>query len=240
MDLAGFQQWLNAHGARNSLSGLPIKVDGLKGNETRSAIFGVFANPNAPAVTELQIAQSAVRLGCSTNQLKAVAQVESAGGGFLPGGLPKALYERHYFWKRLKIKIPFLSDPTPGGYTLDADKDGLNDSWEKIADAAMIDPISAFESASFGKFQIMGAWAGVRDKAGTPRMGYANAIEFAYALSRSEAAHYDALTRFIVMNDLQDELRRLSVDAADCLPFARGYNGPKQKGYDARLAGAMR
>lgn len=231
MTLADFQRWLNAHGARNS-AGRPIAVDNLRGNETRNALFSTFANLRAPAATPLDIARCAARLGCTDRQIRAVASVESAGGGFQDDGLPKALYERHYFWRRLKIKIPLLSDPAPGGYTTDADKDGLNDNWEKLADAAMRNPIAAFESASFGKFQIMGAWA--------VKMGYSNAIEFAWALGRSETAHYEALTRFIIMAGLQGAMRRLSTNPADCLPFALGYNGPKQKGYDSRLAQAMR
>jgi hypothetical protein len=231
MTLAEFQQWLNAHGARNA-AGRLIGVDGLRGGETRAAILSTFANRRAAAVTGQDIARCAGRIGCTMKQVHAVATVESAGGGYQDDGLPKALYERHYFWKRIKINIPLLSDPTPGGYTTDADRDGINDNWEKIADAAMRNPIGGFESASFGKFQIMGAWA--------VKMGYANAIEFVYALSRSEAAHYDALVRFIDMAGLAPAMRRLSTNPADCLAFARGYNGKKQKGYDSRLAEAMR
>lgn len=225
MNLRDLQLWLNAHGAS-------LVVDGLRGPSTRSAILNTFINLDAPAVTPSDIAQIAVRLGGTPRQLAAVAKVESAGGGWDNQGRLKCLYERHYFWRRLRIKIPFLSNPTPGGYTIDADRDGINDSWEKVADAAMRSPIAAFESASFGKFQIMGAHA--------KSLGYANAVEFVWALSRSERAQYDALAKFIEVNGLTRAFQALSTDPADCLAFARGYNGKGQKGYDQKLAEAMR
>jgi len=225
MNLRDFQMWLNAHGAS-------IAVDGKGGPATRAAVFKVFTNLNAPAVTSQEIAAFANRLGGTAKQVNAVAKVESAGGGFNDQGQPKALYERHYFWRRLRIIIPLFSNPSPGGYTIDADRDGLNDSWEKIADAAMRNPIAAFESASFGKFQVMGAW-------GT-KLGYTNAIEFAYSLSRSETAHYEALVRYIERFGLVQAFRKISTDWRACTDFARGYNGKGQKGYDRRIADAMR
>lgn len=224
MTLKELQQWLVAHGQ-------PVVVDGKPGPQTRAAILAAFSNRSAPAVTVEEISAFARRLGGSMKQVRAVAQVESAGGGFNEDGQPKALYERHYAWKRLRIKIPFLSDPSPGGYTIDADKDGICDSWEKIADLALRSPLAAFESASFGKFQIMGAWAA--------KLGYGNAVEFAYALSRSEAAHYEALCRYIEVFGGVGKFRALSPNPAACRPFAEFYNGPRQKGYDVRLARAM-
>ncbi len=225
MTLADFQLWLNAHGAR-------LIVDGKRGPKTRAAILSVFSNLRAPAVTPEEIAQFALRLGGSVKQINAVAKVESAGGGFNDQGQPKALYERHYAWKRLKVRIPMLSDPSPGGYTLDADRDGINDSWEKVADMAMRNPLVAFESASFGKFQIMGAWA--------ERLGYTNAIEFAWSMVQSEAAHYEALVRYIDKLGGAAHFRALSPSWQRNTAFARFYNGPKQVGYDKRLAEARR
>lgn len=227
MTLADFQNWLNAHGAS-------LVVDGKPGPRTRAAILNVFLNQNARAVTPTDIAMIAVRLGGTARQVAAVATVESAGGGWDDAGRLKCLYERHYFWKRMQIKIPLLSDPTPGGYTIDADHDGVNDSWEKVADAAMRDPLAAFESASWGRFQCMGAWA--------TKLGYANAIEFVWALTRTEAAHYEALARYIEVNGLKPAFQALSTNPETCRALARGYNGPAYaKGnYHVKLAAAMR
>ena len=227
MNLRDLQLWLNAHGAS-------LVVDGKGGPATRSAILNVFVNKSAPAVTPADIAQVAARLGGTPRQVAAVAKVESAGGGWDDAGRLKCLYERHYFWKRIQIKIPFLSNPVPGGYTIDADHDGINDSWEKVADAAMRSPIAAFESASWGKFQIMGAHA--------KSLGFANAIEFVWALSRSERAHYDALAKFIEVNGLRQAFKQLSTNPDQCRDFARRYNGGayEKNAYHRKLAEAMR
>ncbi len=227
MNVAQLQQWLNARGAN-------LVVDGKAGPKTRAAIFTAFTNLKAEAITSPQEITFAARLGGTVKQLRAVAKVESSGGGWNDGGQPKALFERHYAWRRLRVIIPLLSNPAPGGYTIDADKDGLNDSWEKVADLAMRNPLAAFESASFGKFQIMGAWAA--------KLGYANAIEFAHSMVDSERGHYEALVRYIEKFDLKPAFQALSTDPDACRAFAKGYNGPayEKGGYHLKLFGAMK
>jgi hypothetical protein len=227
MNLVDLQRWLIARGAN-------IVADGKPGPRTRAAILDTFINRAALAVDPAELARIAARLGGSARQLAAVAKVESAGGGWDDAGRLKCLYERHYFWKRLRIIIPLLSNPTPGGYTIDADRDGINDSWEKVADAAMRNPIAAFESASWGKFQIMGAHA--------KALSYSNAVDFVWMLTRSEAAHYEALARYIEVNGLRKAFQALSTDPAACRAFAKGYNGTgyEKGGYHLKLAGAMR
>lgn len=235
IDLADLQAWLNARGAR-------ITVDGKRGPETRRAILDTFINTSASAITPQQMTAIAHRLGGTTRQLAAVAKVESAGGGWDDAGRLKCLYERHYFWRRLRIKIPFLSDPAPGGYTIDADRNGINDSWEKVADAAMRNPVAAFESASWGKFQIMGAHASA-DPARKGKVVFdGNAIDFVWWLTRAEAYHYQALARFIEVNGLVPAFRALSDNPEDCRAFARGYNGARYAAgnYHGKLAAAMR
>lgn len=225
MNVKQYQQWLNARGAN-------LIVDGIGGPATRSATLAVFSNTHAPAASQAELRALAARLGGTLKQLMAVINVECAGKGFLDSGQPKILYERHYAWKRLKIKIPFLSDPVPGGYTLDADKDGINDSWEKLADMVNRNPDVAFESCSWGAGQVMGAyWA---------RLGYASVYEMAWSMRQTEIAHYEALARYIEKFGLIPAFKALSSNPASCRAFAIGYNGPKQKGYDQRLAREMR
>jgi hypothetical protein len=148
-----------------------------------------------------------------------VAKVESAGGGWDETGLLKCLWERHYLWRRVRVAVPFLSSPKPGGYTLDADRDGINDSWEKLADASGRFGFDiAAECASFGKFQIMGAhWKS---------LGYSSVRDFIWNLSRDEAAHYDAFARYLEANGLVGALRRVDGNPENARPLARGYNGP--------------
>lgn len=224
--VANLQTWLNAHGAK-------LAIDGQAGPATRSAIIETFRNSAASAITIPELNMYADRLGVTVRQLQTVAQVESAGGGWDQAGLLKCLYERHYLWRRIKLAVPFLSDPTPGGYTIDADHDGINDSWEKLADAALRFGFNvAAECASFGKFQIMGAW--------WSKLNYSSVAEFIWTLSRGEAAHYDALCRYVEVNGLIAAMRAISDHPGDCTAFARGFNGAGQNGYDQRLADAFR
>jgi hypothetical protein len=227
MKISEFQSWLNKRGAN-------IKVDGQAGPATRAAIMQVFTNKNAAAITPAQIEDIAKKLGVSGRQLRAVSKVESGGGGWNDQGQPKILWERHYFWRRIQTIIPWISNPKGGDYTLDANKNGVNDSWEKLCLAACRNPIAAFESASWGKFQIMGAHA--------KALGYENALEFAYSMVGNERAHYSALAAFVRVNGLVPAMKALSTNPETCRAFARRYNGSAYEkfSYHVKLAGAMR
>jgi hypothetical protein len=71
-------------------------------------------------------------------------------------------------------------------------------------------------------------------------LGYASVIDFVWHLSLSEAEHYEAFARFIEANGLAGALRQIDGNPANCLAFARGYNGKGQQGYDGRIAKAWR
>lgn len=227
--LAEFQKWLNNHGAQ------PLLVeDGLAGPVTRSAIIETFRNTDAPGITPEQEKQIADAIPISLRQLRAIAITESAGGGWDSSGLLKALWERHYAWRRIRFVIPGISNPKSGGYTVDADRDGINDSWEKLADMALRFPKLAFECASFGKFQIMGAhWKA---------LNYSSAWEMVWRFSRTEMAHYQALARFIITNDLVQAAQRIDGNPANCERFTLGYNGKYgiRNGYHGKIARAFR
>lgn len=220
MTSAAFQLWLNAHGAS-------LAVDGQCGPATRDAIRAVFANPHAPAVTDMDILVLASRLDCMTKQLKAVSIVESGGKAFDDQGRPKILFERHYFWRLTHGThgITPFSNPSGGGYN--------ESSWDKLVYAACKDVDAAFASVSWGKFQVMGAhWRA---------LGYPSPLEMAYSCVESEAAHYEMLARFIEANGLKPALQALSANPADNVAFAKSYNGPsfKKFAYDQKLAKAM-
>lgn len=218
------QAWINAHGGT-------VTVDGKFGPQTRDAVIEVFRNTKAAAATIGEVGLIADRHALDRRAMRAVAQVESGGGGWDNKGLLKCLWERHYLWRRVRVAVPFLSNPNGGGYTIDADKDGVCDSWEKLADATKLFGFNvAAECASFGKFQVMGAhWK---------PLGYPSVADMIWSLSRGELAHYELFARFIVKNGLRDALNRVDGDPANCLAIARGYNGKGQKGYDRRIAAA--
>ena len=221
MNVAEFQKWLNDRGAS-------ITVDGQGGPATRAAIMQVFANRNAPAITQEQMAGIASGLNIPLRNLKAIAQVESGGSGFDDAGRPKILFERHYFHRLTsgRWSPASFSQAKNGGYS--------EPSWDKLCRAACLNPIHAFASASWGKFQIMGSHAN--------SLGYANALEFAWVMTRSELAHYEALAAFIRVNRLDDEAQAISANPETCRAFARGYNGSayEKLSYHSKLARAMR
>jgi hypothetical protein len=221
------QLWLNSKGAN-------LNPDGVGGKLTRQAILDVFRYRWADAVTTQAIHKFADRLGGSVAQMRAVSEVEAPRGGWDNTGLLVALYERHYGWKRWQILLPLLSNPKPGGYTIDVDNDGINDSWEKVADAACRFGMEAFECASWGKFQIMGAW--------WKKLGYASVLDFVYGMTRDETAHYEAMVRYIERFGLKAAFQKISGRPADCVDFAKGYNGPRyaKNQYDVKIASAFR
>jgi len=223
-----FQAWLNRHGAS-------IDVDGKFGPLSRAAMLDVFKNTEAPAIGRGGIIILSNRLGCGTKQIMAAAMTESAGSGWDNSGLLKILWERHYLWRRVKKAVPWISNPRPGDYTLDANRNKINDSWEKLALAvSYFGPDIAFECASFGKFQIMGAW--------WKDLGYVSALDFVYGMTRDEEAHYEAFARYIEHNNLERALRQIDGQAFNCRAFARGYNGPNYAAgnYHGKIAANFR
>lgn len=226
--LVALQTWLNEHGAIPALD-----VDGKKGPRTRAAVFQVFTNKAAPAITLPQKHEICQRLGCTVRQMDAVAAVESRAG-WDRKGLLTTLYERHHAFRWFQKKIPLISDPKAGGYTIDVDDDGINDSWEKVADAAMLIGERAFEFASWGKFQIMGMW--------WDELGYESVLEFVYSMTRSEAAHFEAFARYIEHAGLKSALKRIDGNPVNAQAFAKGYNGVayKKYSYDTKIAAEFR
>lgn len=234
MNIKELQTWLNDHGATPKL-----KVDGIAGTLTRVAIIQVFVNKNAKAINEEQLLQLSKELGdTSTKRMKAVATVESGGSGWFTSGLPKILYERHYFYKLTSDSIRKLSgwfiNKVAGGYSTDANNNGINDSWEKLAEAACRDPDAAFKSVSIGKFQVMGSHYKM--------LGFSHPIEMLWAATQSEYEHYKMLVGYIKGTNLTKAYLALGTDPEKCRLFAAGYNGPAytKYNYHLKLAKAMR
>lgn len=179
-------------------------------------------------LTEQDYARAAFRIGCEIEVVKAVAAVESRGGGFDPEGFPKTLFEGHWFHRETGGKYS-LTHPTLSyarwtrahyGRTWQAEKARLNA-------AIALDRTAALKSASWGMFQIMGG--------NHAKCGFSTVQEFVNAMCESEGAQLDAFVSFILSTGLGSALRE-----KDWARFARGYNGPafaKNK-YDEKLAAA--
>lgn len=181
-------------------------------------------------------ASAAKTLGVPEAAVRAVAEVESSGNGFLPDNRPKILFERHWMYKRLVsngktalansslVRSPDVVNKTPGGY-----KGGAAEH-ERLGKAATIDRTSALESSSWGAFQIMGYhWKA---------LGYASIQEFVNAMYASDDKQLDAFVRFIKVNsNLLTALKKL-----DWATFAKGYNGSAyaENKYDTKMATAYK
>jgi hypothetical protein len=169
--------------------------------------------------------RAAHTLGCTVAALRAVAQVESAGGGFLDDRRPKILFERHVFHARTagvhSARHSNVSWPQRGGYL------GGTREYDRLAQAIKLNRKAALESTSWGKFQLMG----FNHKA----CGHSTVAKFVAAMVSGEPAQLAAFVAFIQSRKLADELVR-----RDWSAFAQGYNGPAfaENAYDRRMADA--
>lgn len=187
-------------------------------------------------LTEQDYTRAAFSLRCDVAAVKAVAEVESRGAGFLTDGRPKILFERHIFRRQLRAarvdtralerEQPELVNMRPGGYGRGSSE------WRRLDDAVHIHRDAALMSASWGKFQIMGFnWfaAGAR-----------SIQDFVNRMYQSEGAQLDCFVAYVQSQGLSDELQR-----HDWAKFAERYNGPgyddapgRAQDYDTKLAAA--
>ena len=185
-------------------------------------------------LVEKDYQSAANRLGADLSAVKAVATVESNGGGFLSDGRVKVQYEPHVMYKQLTTKFgkaradkelsahPDLVALKPGSYQ------SLDKEDKDMARAAqVIDRQCALESASWGAFQIMGYhWK---------TCGYETLQQFINA-QQTAAGQLNSFVRFI---QADSRLSR-ALKAKDWATFARIYNGPGYAAnkYDVKLAAA--
>lgn len=165
-------------------------------------------------------------IGVGEDEIHAVLDVETAGGGFDDHGRPKMLFEPHIFWRQLG---PGAARDRAYGQGLAYPRWGQqkypHDSYPRLEAAMRFDRNAALRSASWGLGQIMGFNAGAA--------GYDSAEAMVADFLDDEERHLMAMVRFIETMGLDDELR-----AHDWRGFARGYNGAgyEKNGYHTKLA----
>jgi hypothetical protein len=187
----------------------------------------------ATTLTEDDYARAAKALNVEVAAIKAVAEVESAGSGFLPDGRPSILYEAHIFHQHSKgahagakdRRGVALSSPSWNRALYGATGAAQHNRYE---DARALNADAANKACSWGMFQILGA----NHKA----CGFDTSQAFVDAMwTGGASAHLDAFVAFIQANKLDGALR-----AKNWAAFARGYNGPAyaQNAYDKKMASA--
>jgi hypothetical protein len=185
------------------------------------------------ALTDADFERAAQALNVEVAAIKAVAEVESAGKGFLPDGRPEILYEAHIFHKETGGRHGQAKDrrgvalSSPSWNRALYGKTGFSQH-DRYEDARQLDPDAANKACSWGPFQILG----LNHKA----CGFDDSQSFVDALwTGGAAANLDAFVKFIEANKLDGPLR-----AKDWKAFARGYNGPAYAAnkYDQKMASA--
>lgn len=202
-------------------------TDGKWGTRSKQALLAHFSNRQANSISPTDMASMAARLGCSLLQLQAVRAVEAGGNGFDAAGRPKILFERHKFHRATagRFSPAWFSQSASGGYSTDANDNGVNDSWDKLSDAIATGAVdAAFMACSWGAFQIMGDW--------WDELGYPSPYAMAWSCAQSEGDHLELFGRYIAFHRLQDELRAVTSNPETCRAFAAAYNGPGYARFD--------
>ncbi|QDQ89151.1 DUF3380 domain-containing protein [Alcaligenaceae bacterium SJ-26] len=203
--------------------------DGKFGPKTDAYLRG---SETGHLLKQRDLVNAANRLGVDLPSVMAVNEVESTGSGFIEPGVPKILFERHVFWQRLRArgidpaplaqKYPGTVNQKRGGYA------GGRSEYTRLHVALQINRDAAWESASWGAFQIMGYhWE---------TLGFDSVQAFVEAMRSGEAAQLDSFAAFI----LADPNLHRALKGRKWSTFARIYNGPAyaENLYDVKLSRA--
>jgi hypothetical protein len=168
-------------------------------------------------------------LGVESAALRAVLSVETGGSGFDAAGRPKALFERHYFYRFLADQPDKQAQAVAAGlaYPKWGEKPyphGSDAVYAEINAACDIDEDAALWSVSWGLGQIMGN--------NHKMVGYDDVADMVKDAMESEANQLRQMAAFIKAAGLLDELQN-----KNWAGFAKGYNGPQyaQNQYDSKL-----
>lgn len=214
-------------------AGAGLVVDGIVGPKTDYAIRNA-GEAHQDHLSESDLIQAAQELKVELATIKAVNQVESRGTGFSKTGKIKTLFERHIMYKKLKAVVgeptanslasqyPDIVNQVAGGYI------GGDAELDRLERAIAINEACAYESASYGLFQIMGFNCKI--------CGYDTAKEMFNEFLNGESIHLKAFVRFIQA----DQGMWNALKAKNWADFARRYNGPDyaKNQYDVKLQAA--
>jgi N-acetylmuramidase/Peptidase_C39 like family len=193
---------------------------------------GIASTAAGATITEADIKAAADLIGVEPRAMKTVMMVEASGGGFLPSGKPKILFEALYFHEFTGGKYdqshPNISTPRwdPDQYK------GGEAEWGRMEEAMKLDRSFAIQSASYGLGQVMGSHSQEM-----PSLGYVGQVErWLTDNQRSEGDQLKIMAKFIADNPSMLAALRDKRWAA----FAEKYNGEgyAQNQYDVKLAEA--
>lgn len=208
-----------------------LVIDGIVGPKTWSKLIQVqntLTLFNDKYLSEDDLIAFSEKYQLELAAVKAVNEVESSGKGFLLDGRPRILFEGHVFWKRLQVHgiDPELHESERSANVLyrkwtKTHYQGGKQEYDRLEKAAGLSDLPAFhlaayESASYGAFQIMGYHYA--------DLGYASVDQYVAHMYTHERAHLEAFGRYCEHHDLIRRIRSRNWEA-----FAKGYNGPGYK-----------
>lgn len=185
----------------------------------------------ASKITDEKISALTASSGIPFRQLKAVVDVESAGGGFRKDGFPTILFEPHVFNSVTNSKY-LKSHPDLATKNWDATlaSGHYKKNQKAVFDKAYaLDPDSAIKATSWGLGQVLGT--------NYKAAGYSNPGQFMNAMKRSEEDQAVAMINFIKSSpSMKNDLINKNWEG-----FAKQYNGPayKKNKYDQHLKSAF-
>lgn len=192
-----------------------------------------FISTNTTPITKLMIQNAARELDCEPAAIEAVSMTEAPNGGFIsaPDNRPVILFESHSFHTLTKGQYDksVLSKPN---LNYDSNLDISTPTWihnygaagthqyDRLLAAMTLDSTAALESASWGKYQIMGS--------NFYTAGFSTVEFMVEAMVACEQNHLEAFVSFILNTDMAEYLAN-----KDWSHFALHYNGVGQIDYYA-------
>lgn len=167
-------------------------------------------------------------LGVGEDEIRAVVEVETSGGGMDSAGRLKMLFEPHIAYRLTRRATQSVLVANGLAYPKQGTLPYPKDSYPRLTKAiGIMGDEMALRCASWGIGQIMGG--------NFVAAGYDSAVDMVLDFQKDEDNQLEAMIRFILANHLDDELR-----AHNWAAFARGYNGPNyaKGGYHTKLAAA--
>ncbi len=183
----------------------------------------------ARRLDDIDLPRIGAKIGVGEDEIHAVLDVETRGGGFDKQGRPKMLFEPHIFYREVPGHLRAQAVSKGLAYKRWGTKRYPSDSYPRLTQAMKMDREAAFRSASWGLGQVMGF--------NHSMAGYPSAEAMVKDFLDDEDKHLEAMVEFIIAAGLDDELRN-----HDWRGFARGYNGPgyAKNGYHTKLERAYR
>lgn len=187
-----------------------------------------------PVLTARDFELASQALGCEVAAIRAIDAVESRGHGFLPDGQVVILFEGHIFSRLTGGKYdkshPTISYPE---WTKKFYRRDTYGEHERLQQAVALDRNAALQSASWGRFQLLGEGWGYY-------CGYPSLQAFIAAMHRSEQDQLKGFCEFIrrkrdKQGTLQQALRDKNWRRVAYLYNGAGY---EENAYHIKLAQA--